>query len=226
MCKIISRRDSVRRIAQRSGFSKERAEDIAQEAALQLVENPNLVSQSSKQAFIDALRRGGEGSHSRAGVPRMPLFESQFKDYPKFMESIGDGRNLEGEQISRSDLSAAVSMFKILSPRSRTVMEMHAQGFSLVEISKQYGISSSRVSEIINISRVRIKEAIVSQGLSQQKQRQRKFSESQALPFKKQIRPRVQAQDFGALVSMAVKAIEGMVSFKIPKIPQELFMSF
>ncbi len=226
MSEILSRRDAVERIAKRYGYSDERAEDIAQEAALQLIANPRLVSQSAKQAFVDVLRGSSEGSYSRARIPNQPLYESSFEAYASLVDGCVSGRDLEGEQIVRSELSHAVDCFSVLRPKWRRAIELYVEGFSLAEISVEFGCSESRVSQLVKFSRLALKEAVVSKGLSQQEQRQRKWRESQGLSPKIQTRSAMERGLSFAVEAFRCQAIEGMVSFKVPKIPQSLFTTF
>lgn len=226
MSKVLSRRDAVKRIAKRFGYPDERAEDIAQEAALQLIQNPRLVTQSAKQAFIDVLRGSREGERSRDGVVHQPVFESAFENYANFINGYGSGDDLESRAIARSELSHVIDCFTVLRPQWRRALELYVEGFSLAEISKQFGCSESRVSQLVKVSRERLEAAVIQKGVSRQEQRRRKWLQSQALPREVQERPRVSNIIPFPVAAFRCQAIKGMVSFKVPKVPQSLFTSF
>jgi predicted DNA-binding protein YlxM (UPF0122 family) len=99
-------------------------------------------------------------------------------------------------------------------------------GLDMVEISKRFGFSPSRVSQILNLSEIKIKEAIVSSRLSRQKQRRREWQESQGISFEVQDLPRIQAESFRALLGIPKENGFRMGSFKVPKISETLFRSF
>lgn len=226
MCEIVARRSAVERIARRSGYPRERAEDIAQDAALALLENRNLRSQSHGQAYIDALRSGGEGTYSRAGISHQPLYESQFEHWNISLAGIACENDLELRAIARSDLSDAVSCFEILRPKWRSAIEMYLDGAKLVEISERLGCCESRVSQLIKLSRLEIKKAVVSARSSRQEQRRREFAKSRAVSSEIQARSRMEKRISFAMEAFRCKAIQGMVSFTLPKIPQSIFRSF
>jgi len=226
MSSIIARRSAVERIARSFGYSVERAEDIAQEAALRLIANPNLASQSAKQAFIDVIRVRREGMYSRSGRVHQPVFESAFEDYASFINGIGSGDDLESRAITRSELSDAVSCLPVLKPNYRLALEMYAEGSSLAEISQRLRCTESRVSQLLKVSRIEIKKAVISKSLSRQKQRQREWRQSQPISREIQARPGIQRKVAPELGSFFCKPIQGMVSFKVPKVPESLFRSF
>lgn len=223
---VLSRRESVRRIAIRAGWPEQSAEDLGQEAALQLIANPNRRTQTASQAYVDAVRSSGEGFYRRSGGITQPLYESAFEDFAHFIDGTRSHDDLEGRTIARSDLHDVVLGLETLRPNWRLALEMYADGSTLVEISQRLGCSESRVSQLVKFSRIQLKEAIISSGISRQKQRKRKWTESQAIPRPVQERSRVQRILSFAMEAFRVQTVEGLVSFKVPKVPQTLFTSF
>lgn len=224
---IISRRNSVKRVALGSGYPEYRAEDIAQDAVLALIENKNLISQSPRQAYVDSLRGGSEAVYTRAGYFTQPVYESSFEDYSSFINAVRSEYDIECEQIVRSHLFDIVSALEVLKPSYRVIWEMHyVDGTTMDQISQQRGLSPSRITQIIKLSNIKIKEAVISARLSQQEERRRKFEESREIPRKIQRLARIQRTTARQLETISSRQGFRVVSFKVPKIPKNLFVSF
>lgn len=223
---IISRRNAVERIAKRAGYPDYKAEDLAQEAALQLLENKNLRSQSAKQAFVDSVRGNIERVYNRRGQFVVPVFESHFKDYSSFINAIGCESGLERQQEAKGELLAVISACEVLRPRSREILGLYAQGFTMDEISERIGITESRVHQLIDHARIKVKAKIISDRLSQAEQRRREFEKQKEIPREIQGRSGAQREVQREMEKVCGIQGLGMESFKVPKMPESVFRSF
>lgn len=139
---IISRRNAVARRASRLGYAKHQIDDIAQESALRLVNNGNLISQTTKQAFIDSLRASGEATFTKSGRLALHIYSGEINE-------AGDWINFERDLEIRIRFLDAVSCFEELDQRAREIMILYIEGFTMLEISKRFELTKSRVCQII-----------------------------------------------------------------------------
>lgn len=158
--KILARRNAVYRKARSYGYEPYRAEEIAQEAALQLLENEKRQSQSAQQAFIDCLRSSGNADFSKGGKYVTPLFENKFEDYVVFLNRQVTENDFEARLNFNAEVRTLFSMFHLLQPMWQEAMEQYLSGKGLKEVGRNLGVSEARVSQIITLACLELREAV------------------------------------------------------------------
>ena len=193
---IESRRDAVKRIARRAGYPEYRAEEIAQDAALQLMEKPGRKTQTNHQAYVDVLRRSIERTYTRTGRLVRPLFESQFENYSDFINGIGCEHDFERIEEDRGDiLDLVTALTKIKRDYQIDWILYFYYGWTMDDISKQRGVHASTISQRLAFSKEQVKEKVVSARRTQEKKRRREREKSQALSRKIQERPELSEKE-------------------------------
>ena len=169
-------------------FGKQLGEDIAQEAALGLCEGKSL-KQQNYFAIVDAARKRGSGSYcDRSGniEPTRPSYEEFDPSAFSVKGYRADSSNSEGYRADIFNFIQAVSM--LTNPRHiQSLILINTYEFTLLEVSKFFGVTESRVSQIHTLSKERIKKVFISQGLLPSEQSEMQQTKPRLLSSENQI---------------------------------------
>lgn len=116
-------------------------------------------------AIIDAVRAlTGYRTHERTGAP-LRYFHPIHADLDESNEVLRDytGLSYDDTQLSRAENKeemAAVFKGAKLNPRETVVLQKYLAGFTLREVSKQEGLTESRMCQILKSARAKIRETI------------------------------------------------------------------
>lgn len=223
---IISRANSINRIARRVGYQRYRADEISQDASVRLIEK-KCKKQTNKQLFIDCIRGGIERTYDRRGRIVRPLFYNELKG----QEEIEFGKNepifFEDYERDKSNIYNLVCHVSKLKKRELVIfLGYYFYGIRMGEISKYESISESRVSQILALSIERIKKKIKKSSGSCKKPRKRKQKEQREISQEVQSRSDLQKQEIAILEKIREVERLSMGEEKIKKIQEVSFSSF
>ncbi len=221
---FVTRRNAVIRIARKLGFDYGRCEEIGQEACAMLIENPKRISQNGYQAFIDAVRKNGIGNYNRSGRIIRDILPRTEIEYAHLTNELRCESDAEDREEHRKRFFDFVFSFTCLKKRYQMIFLMAVYGgFSFREISYEFGVSESRIAQIVTLSQEQIKKKIISKSLSLEKQRIRKQKEYRQIPQNETFN---ENKKVSSLPRLSFENGERVGSFKIQKIPQEIFRTF
>lgn len=227
--KILEKYNRVRKLS-RKVFGKQFGEDVAQEAALRLSEGRAL-KQNDYFTVVDAVRRPSLRAYTRGGRITQHLLECQFEERANPIHGTTQIFSNDGDAGYRESIFRFVQVVSMLEkPRDIQIVILHdTYEWKLLEISKFFGVSESRISQIYTAAKKQLKETALSQSISPGQQSQMQSPGPSVLSSNPEIIPALQSQ--GLEVFSGIQKEETIGKFELAKraffeIPQAVFPSF
>jgi len=162
---ILKKYEQLKRLSSRV-FGKQAGEDVAQEAIISFLEGRG-IRQSNRFAIIDAARKRRSGTYRYRDGVNEPSQPNVWMPDTNFVYDDGLGPINESTDRYREDLFTFIRLVSHLKkPKLIQMVLLHeSYEWTLLEISRFSGVTESRISQQITLSKKLLKKIAIHEGI-------------------------------------------------------------